>query len=167
MRSGLRRKNPQGAIAAFRAAFPGGSEPAALLLRCVDPEFRPAAWKSLCDEAGADPRIRPLGTRECGIAEFYAALDTLLSLHRSEGYGLTLAEALAAGIPVVGTSWSLPNEIVGHPLFRAVPSTLVPVRDPGGPYAEFGSLNWAEPDTEATARHLRELADRAAAGGPA
>jgi glycosyltransferase involved in cell wall biosynthesis len=163
MRAGLRRKNPQGAIAAFRAAFPAGTESAALLLRCVDADWRRADWKRLCEEAGADRRILPLRSTDCGIAEFYAALGALLSLHRSEGYGLTLAEALAAGIPVVGTTWSLPAEISGHPLFRAVPSTLIPVRDPGGPYAEFSDLNWADPEIAAAARHLQELASNRSA----
>jgi glycosyltransferase involved in cell wall biosynthesis len=158
MRAGVLRKNPQGPIAAFRDAFPAGNEPAALLLRCVDPQLKPEVWQELAAAAGGDTRVRLLGPEACRIADFYAALDALLSLHRSEGYGLTLAEALAAGIPVVATAWSLPPEIGGHPLFRGVPSTLVPVRDPEGSYAEFTNLRWADPDPAAAARYLLELA---------
>ena len=155
--AGVRRKNPEAAIAAFRKAFPSGEADPILLLRCADAAKNRTAWASLLQMAAQDPRIRLVEPAVCPIQDFFSAIDTLLSLHRSEGYGLTLAEAVRAGIPVIATSWNISDEISGSKLFHPVPSVLIPVEDPAGPYREFHNLRWAEPDVGIAAQHLREL----------
>lgn len=157
MLAGVRRKNPEAAIAAFRKAFPSGEAGPVLLLRCADAAKNKAAWASLLQMAAQDPRICLVEPAACPIQDFFSAIDVLLSLHRSEGYGLTLAEAVRAGIPVIATSWSISDEISASKLFHPVPSALIPVEDPAGPYREFHNLRWAEPDVSAAAQHLREL----------
>lgn len=155
--AGVRRKNPEAAITAFREAFPSGETGPILLLRCVDAAKSRSAWASLLQLAAQDPRIRLVEPAVCPIQDFFSTIDTLLSLHRSEGYGLTLAEAVHAGIPVIATSWSISDEISESRLFHPVPSALIPVNDPAGPYREFHNLRWSEPDVRVAAQHLREL----------
>jgi glycosyltransferase involved in cell wall biosynthesis len=157
VRAGVRRKNPEAAIAAFQKAFPDGSDNSRLLLRCADASANLPAWAVLHAQATQDSRIRLVDPAACGIQDFFSTIDALLSLHRSEGYGLTLAEALRAGIPVIATAWSIAEEISRSALFYPVPSSLVPVNDPGGTYRNFRKLRWAEPDLDAAARYLREL----------
>jgi glycosyltransferase involved in cell wall biosynthesis len=89
--------------------------------------------------------------------DLYAAGDVYISLHRSEGYGLNIAEALRSGMPTIATGWSLAPELAADAMLRVVPSTLVPVRDPAGPYAAYRSLRWAEPDIGVAAAHLHAL----------
>lgn len=161
-RAGVQRKNPQGAIAAFRKAFADAGEDVSLLLRCLDADMDRSAWAALQQLAAQDSRIRLLDAAVCRIQDFFSAIDALLSLHRSEGYGLTLAEALRAGIPVIATAWSISDEISSHKLFYPVSSELTFVNDPAGPYRKFQALRWAEPDVDIAAQYLREL--RAAHG---
>jgi len=155
--AGVRRKNPEAAIAAFREAFSPADDGPTLLLRCVDAGKNQAAWAALQRLAAQDSRIRLVEPVSCDIQDFFSAIDTLLSLHRSEGYGLTLAEALRAGIPVIATSWSIAREISGNKLFYPVPSAVIPVNDPAGPYRKFRKMRWAEPDIGMAAKYLREL----------
>jgi glycosyltransferase involved in cell wall biosynthesis len=158
MASNFERKNPLAAIEAFQIAFPAALAPhATLVLRCSDHEAYPAGSAKLRARATADPRIR-LTDRDAGtMSAFYHALDVFVSLHRSEGFGLQIVEALDAGLPVVGTGWSLSAQISARPGFHAVRSALVPVQDPQKVYAAIDGAIWAEPDINEAARLLSEI----------
>ena len=91
-----------------------------------------------------------------------AACDIVLSLHRSEGFGLVPAEAMLAGLPVVATDWSGTQDFLTPESAALVPARLVPVHDPRGVYDLPGAV-WAEPDVSVAANHLRRLADDPAA----
>ena len=87
------RKNPAAAIAAFRLAFPSGSEPVGLAIKMIGLEpwsVDFAAFKALAD---ADRRITLIaGTLDRpALAALYQCCDAYLSLHRAEGFGLTMA----------------------------------------------------------------------------
>lgn len=167
MASNFARKNPLATIAAFRAAFPD-EEAALLLLRCNDLADWPPGREALLAAARADPRIRLIGGTcpTMPIEAFYAAIDVLLSLHRSEGYGLTIAEAASLGVPVIATGWGLAEELCAEPLVRTVSYRLVAVEDPQGAYDS--TQVWAEPDVAEAASALRQLwAERCRPGGGA
>jgi glycosyltransferase involved in cell wall biosynthesis len=81
----------------------------------------------------------------------FRACDCYVSPHRSEGFGLTVAEAMALGVPVIATDYGgtvdFVTEEVGFPLrYR-----LIEVDRDHGPYAK-GAI-WADPSRE----HLQEL----------
>ena len=91
-----------------------------------------------------------------------AAADCYVSLHRAEGYGLTLAEAMAAGRPVIGTAYSGNLEFMTDDTAVMVPYELVRVPFGCDPYPP--TAHWAEPDIAAAAESMRVLAaDPAAA----
>jgi glycosyltransferase involved in cell wall biosynthesis len=151
--SNYARKNPAAAIEAFRFAF-RADEDARLIIRCNDVAGYEKLFTHLRSLADGDPRILIWDNSEAriGIRDFYGLLDLYLSLHRSEGYGLNLVEALQAGLPVIATGWGLAPDIAARPGVHKVGFRLVFPLDPQGTYDSYPNARWAEPD-------LREAAD--------
>jgi glycosyltransferase involved in cell wall biosynthesis len=156
------RKNPEAAIAAHREAF-GERADRILVLKITFPEqFRRdmAALVALADA----PNIRIL-TETLSAPDTHAltrACDIVMSLHRSEGFGLVPAEAMLLGRPVIATGWSGNLEFMDPDSAALVGYRLVPAADPSGMYEAPGAV-WAEADIREAAAHLRRLADDPAA----
>ena len=85
-----------------------------------------------------------------------AMVDCYASLHRSEGLGLTMAEAMALGTPVVATAFSGNLDFMDDDSALLVPATEIPI-GPGHLYPAEGT--WADPDLDVAAAHLRRLHD--------
>lgn len=151
------RKNPEGAIEAFRRAFPdpGGDE--RLVLKTINGHAHAAAAERLRALAGDDPRILLLdeAVSRAETLGLLASVDCLLSLHRAEGFGRVLAEAMLLGVPVVATGWSGNAHFLTTETGWPVPFALRPVER--GEYAYAEGSHWAEPDLDAAARMLREV----------
>ncbi len=159
--SSLERKNPHAAIAAFQAAF-GQRRDRILVLKVGHATHFPADFDRMAEAANA-PNIR-LETRDLPRADNYALLaaaDIVLSLHRSEAFGLNLAEAMLLGKPVIATGWSGNMEFMDSDSSALVGYRLIPARDPRGTY-DIPNAVWADPDLRDAVGHLRRLADDAA-----
>ena len=91
-----------------------------------------------------------------------ACADIVLSLHRSEGFGLVPAEAMLLGRPVVATAWSGNMDFMDDSSAALVGYHLTPARDPRGVFEAPGAM-WAEPDIAEAAGHLTRLAGDPAA----
>jgi glycosyltransferase involved in cell wall biosynthesis len=159
--SSLERKNPMAAVAAFRAAF-GERTDRLLLLKVGNPGHAPAEFARLVAAVADAPNIR-LETRTLPPADSHALTvmaDIVVSLHRSEGFGLVPAEAMLLGRPVVATGWSGNMTFMDESCAALVGYRLVPARDPRGVYAVAGAT-WAEPDVSQAAEWLRRLAEDA------
>jgi glycosyltransferase involved in cell wall biosynthesis len=152
------RKNPRGLIEAFARAFPseaGGGE--RLVLKTLGGERHPEAHAALVDAAAHDPRIHVLD-RHLAKPEndaLIAALDCYVSLHRSEGFGLTLAEAMLLGIPVVATAYGGPMDFLTPFNAALVDHRLVAIGPGHDPYPPDGE--WAEPDLDHAAELMRAV----------
>lgn len=163
------RKNPEAAIDAFRAAF-GADSGAHLVLKISHAEDYPEELATL--RARADAANIRIETRLLPAADSHAltrCADAVLSLHRSEGFGLVPAEAMALGRPVVATNWSGVTDFLDAATGFPVGYTLVPAQDPRGVFEAPGAV-WAEADIGEAAACLRAIrADpaRAAALGAA
>ena len=152
------RKNPIGVVRAFRAAFPRGDEPVALVIKSTGsqdqyPEIRAIIAKA----ASLDPRITVMDgtlTRD-DIEALIAGCDAYVSLHRSEGFGLGMVEAMSFGRPVIGTDFSGSTDFLSARTGYPVPFTPRPVRR--GEYVYSEGQFWAEPDMEAAARAMRAV----------
>lgn len=159
--SSFTRKNPLAAIAAFRAAFGDRSDRLLVLkLNHADhfPEDLTAVRAAVAGAANIriETRILPHADRHA----LTACADILLSLHRSEGFGLVLAEAMLLGVPVVATGWSGNMDFMDADSAALVDFTLVGARDPRG-VMQVPGAQWAEPDVASAAAQLRRLADDA------
>lgn len=160
--SSFERKNPLAAIAAFRAAF-GERADRRLVIKAANVDHAPGDFARLTAAIGGAPNIT-LETRVFPAAEAHAltaCADIVLSLHRSEGFGLVPAEAMLLGRPVIATGWSGNMTFMDAGCAILVGYRLVPPRDPRGVYAVPGAV-WAEPDIGEAAAHLVRLADDAA-----
>jgi glycosyltransferase involved in cell wall biosynthesis len=160
--SNYARKNPTGAIDAFRLAFLETDTRVRLLLRCHDGDHQTHLMAHLKSYIGSDDRITVIeaAERSWPISEFYSCLDAYLSLHRSEGYGLQLAEAAQAGTAVIATGWGLAPDIARRPEVNSVHYRLVVPLDPQGFYTQFEGALWAEPDLVQAARLLTAVRAR-------
>jgi glycosyltransferase involved in cell wall biosynthesis len=156
VRSGFARKNPVAAVRAFRKARAQAREAALLVCKVTGVEGAPALVAALRAEIGEDPDIR-LMTDWLTSAQMrclIASADIVLSLHRSEGFGLLPAQAMAKGKAVVATGWSANLDYMTPDNAALVDYTLVPVEDPQGLY---GGGHWAEADVADAAARLAAL----------
>ncbi len=161
--SGFQRKNPLGAVAAFQRAFEPGEGPS-LVLKCIGQERHPDRHAELLDAVAdrADVHVIDRSLPRAERDALIAACDSYVSLHRAEGFGLPLAEAMALGKPVVATGYSGNLEFMTARNSWLVDHTLVPIGPGADPYPADGT--WAEPDLDHAARALREVADDPDAG---
>jgi glycosyltransferase involved in cell wall biosynthesis len=161
--SSFARKNPLAAIEAFRRAF-GARPDRMLLLKIVHASHAPEDLALIRDAMGDAPNMR-LETRTLPAPDSHAltnCCDIILSLHRSEGFGLVPAEAMFLGKPVVATDWSATAEFLDASCGVPIPYRLIPADDPRGVFMAPGAL-WADADVDAAALALRALADDPAA----
>ena len=154
-RSVFRRKNPLGLIEAFRKAFEPGEGPSLVIKSICGDEF-PAEREELASAAAQRPDIHliedtvTIGEKNAMIA----SCDCYVSLHRSEGLGLTMAEAMYFGRPVIATSYSGNLDFMTERNSYLVPHGMVAIGPGANPYPEDKA--WADPDLDAAARMMRE-----------
>lgn len=155
--SWVERKNPLGAIEAFRLAFPDQSTPVRLLVKTSNGVHHPEMLSRLLELAQADPRIL---IRE-GIMErphlrsLQRCCDAYVSLHRSEGFGLGLAECMALGKPVIATAWSGNCDFMSPYNSCLVSYQLVEVGQ--DEYLHGDGQRWAAADLGEAASYMRRL----------
>lgn len=155
------RKNPHGAIEAFRRAFP---DPAAvgLVVKINNPASHPeetAALKAAIQQVpGVTVLDRILSRQE--VYDLEGLCDCYVSLHRSEGFGLGLAESMFLGKPVIGTHYSGNVDFMNADNSCPVQYALVPLQADVGPYRR--GQQWAEPDLDHAVWYMRRLVQDAA-----
>ncbi len=155
--SSFERKNPWAVLRAFRKAF--APHEAELTFKISNADADNSRYANFQQACATVPGVQ-LITDSLSAAEMdnlYLRHDIYLSLHRSEGYGLTIREAMLHGLHVVATGWSGNREFMQGKNCHAVPYRLVPVRFDYGPCKGI-KARWAEPDADAAAGILRETA---------
>jgi glycosyltransferase involved in cell wall biosynthesis len=147
------RKNPFGAIQAFRRA---GFEPdqAVLVLKFTNAEYDRDAVRRLHEESAGLNVVLLDGYMD--RAELWALLkgaDCYLSPHRSEGFGLTILEAMRLGKPVIATAYSGNMDFMTPDNSFPLGYRLVTLERDYGPYMRGAS--WADPDLDEAAHLMR------------
>lgn len=165
----MERKNPLAVVDAFKAAF--GDDPSVrLVIKHIHSEKFGVDFERFSRHA-AGPNISVMGGRlsRDEVCKLIASCDCYVSLHRAEGFGLTIAEAMAAGKPVIATAFSGNTDFMDVNNSFPVRYRLAELERNYPPYEK--GMVWAEPDVghaSGLMRHVFEdKADRARAGGNA
>lgn len=170
--SSVARKNPLGLLEAFQRAFPlpdlhspcmgevntePFAAPVALLIKTFPPRNDSPEWRCLQQRAADDPRIHLVVAnldREDLLALF-GSCDVFISLHRSEGFGRGMAEALQLGLDVIFTAYGGNVDYCTGPLSHPVRYLEVPI--PTGAYPYSDGHAWGEPDLQHAAQIMKEV----------
>jgi glycosyltransferase involved in cell wall biosynthesis len=150
------RKNPIGAVEAFRRAFRPDEGPL-LVVKTMNGAHRWPQHQELLAAVGDRPDIRVWDVhldRDDHMA-FIRSLDGLVSLHRSEGLGLHLAEAMWLGTPVIATRYSGNLDLMDDDSALLVDAGRVHVTGGEGVYPP--EAMWADPDLDQATDAMRRL----------
>jgi len=156
--STLERKNPFGLIEAFKRAFAPGEGPF-LLIKTINGQRQAGELKRLISVASEHPDIRVVDEYVSGeqMRALVANCDAFVSLHRSEGFGFSLAEAMVYEKPVIATGYSGNLMFMDEADSYLVGFGLTPI-PPGSANYPAGAL-WADPDLDDAAATMRRVVE--------
>jgi len=154
------RKNPLGVLDAYSRAFGPNSSEVCLVLKLNNTQLRPDIMRAVEEYLSRDDSIIPFyGYMDRpALNALINACDCLVSLHRAEGFGLPIAEAMYMGKPVIATNWSGNTDFVNDGNSLLVDYEVVEIaRDiPGTPYKK--GHHWAEPNGDDAAEQMSRVA---------
>jgi len=151
----LERKNPLGLIEAYKNAF-GNRQDVQLLIKSAHSDQHADELRMLQKAcSGANVRILDAVMTREDKEELMASADCYVSLHRSEGFGLTLAEAMMLGKPVIATGYSGNVDFMADEDSFLVPYKLVTIERTHGPYK--AGYHWAQPDLDYASDVMRRV----------
>jgi glycosyltransferase involved in cell wall biosynthesis len=150
------RKNPIGLVEAYKQAFPTPQGPY-LVIKSINGDRHQEQLNQLLASAGDRPDIQVVDGywEDAEQKALMGTCDAYVSLHRSEGFGLTIAEAMALGKPIIATGYSGNLDFMTETNSYLVPYELAAVGSGCGPYPK--SSVWAEPDIGAAAGLIRRV----------
>ena len=151
-RSSLNRKNVLGCIAAFRVAFKGQTD---VLLRLKTRDLSKESSQRIYDEIGDDRRIVLADYTTATVDDMFDRVHCLLHLHRAEGYGRHVIEAMQRRVPVITTAYSGPMDWVDTKNAWLVDYDLEPTGQTEFQYPQGGE--WAVPFTNEAADRLSKV----------
>jgi glycosyltransferase involved in cell wall biosynthesis len=152
------RKNPAGVVEAFRRAFAPGEGPQ-LVIKTINGGSALTQLERLRLQAGDRPDVHILDRYHDAADQraLIGACDAYVSLHRAEGFGYTMAEAMLAGRPVIATGYSGNLEFMDEGNSLLVGYDLVTIPPGCDPYP--AGARWAEPDLDDAAALMRLVVD--------
>jgi glycosyltransferase involved in cell wall biosynthesis len=148
------RKNPEAAIKAFLRAFPR-RENVGLVIKTMNAPKNAKKPHAFLPARELGKRLHILEDTLCApdIAALYRCCDAYVSLHRSEGFGRTIAEAMLARLPVVATNFSGNTDFCFETTAFLVNGPLKPLRE--GEYLFWKDQAWCDPSIEEAAAQMR------------
>ena len=154
--SSIARKNPFSLIEAFLRAF-NKNEKVILLLKISNGDLDPERYQTIRKAIDGHHNIQTIERtlNETDVRRFFDVIDCYVSPHRSEGFGLTIAEAMLAGKPVIATDYGGSTDFVKSEHAYPVRYSMVPINQQHGPY--LPGYIWAEPDTVHLIERLKEV----------
>lgn len=157
--SSIIRKNPESIIKAFKIAFPQNAN-VSLILKCIRGQEDSEQWAKLINVIDKDERIKIINKdfMKGQYLELMNSCDAYISLHRSEGFGRGMAEAMLLRKPVICTNYSGNKDYCNPDTAFLVDYELRKIRVNEYPFAVEG-IQWAEPNIIHAAKQLREVVE--------
>ena len=148
------RKNPGASMKAFREAFSGLPGKGLLVIKVGNPKDEDLAFIRESMQ-GVDYMLITERMEKSRLNSLISLCDVFISLHRSEGFGLVMAEAMALHTAVIATNWSSNTEFMDRESCCMVDYSLIPVND----NYQFGQQEhrWADADVHQAAAYLQKL----------
>jgi len=162
IRSYYSRKNPLGILSCFKEIFSSKAYPhARLVLKINGAELNPELVQQLKEELyrlSEKINFFPEVMTDNEIKNLVRCSDCFISLHRSEGFGRGMAEAMALGKPVIATGYSGNMDFMTPKVSYPLDYTLVPLKE--GEYPHYEDQVWADPDLAQAVEYIKLLLDR-------
>lgn len=155
--SSMHRKNPQACLEAFQQAFPPTDSGVGLVVKVMRPADDNPAWQQLLHQVRLDPRIQIVDEvlDRPEVMALFRACDCFVSLHRAEGFGRGLAEAMLLEVPVIATGWSGNADFCTTNTAALVDYRLVPLQPGEYPFGE--GQEWADADIRKASEQMRRV----------
>jgi len=159
-RSDFERKNILGSVAAFRKRFDERPD-INLALKVHHTEFANENMQRLHKAIEGTTNIHIIDKlmNKHEVNDLINCCDVFVSLHRAEGFGLPLAEAMLLGKPVIATAYSGNMDFMPEDGETLIDYKIVPVATNNRNYQQCFDAKWADPDIEQTAAIMARLAD--------
>lgn len=149
------RKNPEGVIKAFKKAFSPEQENVGLVIKINSAGEKEIEWIRRQLQGYKNVFLINRNMEKIEVNSLVACADVLVSLHRAEGFGLVLAEAMLNHIPVIATNWSANTEFMNEEVACMVGYKLKELEKDILPYRKGN--RWAEPDILEAAEYMKKL----------
>ena len=151
----IERKNPMGAISAYKKAFSSDNHGTGLVIKINNPQQEDLTKIQKELDGYSNIYIIAEVMEKTKVNALIAHCDVYVSLHRSEGFGLVPAEAMLLGTPVIATNWSSNTEFMNSSAACMVDYSFITIEKTQGPY-EAGN-RWADPNIDQAAEYMQKL----------
>lgn len=151
------RKNPKGAVEAFKTAFPEHNSGAGLVIKVNNGTQEDL--KELKEELKDYDAVYYITEvlDKIQVNSLLKCADVFVSLHCAEGFGLVMAEAMLTGTPVIATNWSANTEFMNSEVACMVDFEFEQIQKDAGHYKR--GQRWARADIGQAAEYMIKLKD--------
>jgi glycosyltransferase involved in cell wall biosynthesis len=154
--SSVYRKNPSAVLKAFVAAFSDKNEKVNLVIKAMRTS-QGTVWDEIKKASKEDKRITVIDTvlSKEEVVSLYNACNCFVSLHRAEGFGRGIAEALLLGMDVIATNYGGNRDFCVHEGSYLIPYEMTPVGSQE--YVEPTRQRWADPSIEVASQAMQQI----------
>lgn len=153
----MERKNPLGTIEAFKKAFGMDNREVGIVIKINEPEQSEEDIRYIHSVLRGYDNIyiicKTLSKTE--VNSLIQCVDVFVSLHRAEGFGLVLAEAMLVGTPTIATNWSGNTEFMNDKVACMVDYKMIALEKDLPPFKK--GYQWADADIGQAALYMKKL----------
>ncbi len=153
----MERKNPLGTIEAFKRAFNKDNQDVGIVIKINEIEQNEEDIKYIHSVLDGYENIYIINKTlsKLEVNSLTKCADVFASLHRAEGFGLVLAEAMIVGTPTIATNWSANTEFMNSDVACMVDYKMIEIEKDMPPFKK--GYKWADADIDQAAEYMKKL----------